>query len=88
MGKEKISKTEKKPMRDVSEESTARSLTSDLAKSGIEVSKKTITRSATLQPLDCKVADQKNLIDTLKSAQCMLRTSWRKDYAYWKHTNA
>lgn len=45
MGKEKISKTEKKPMKDVSEESTARSLTSDLAKSGIEVSKKTITRN-------------------------------------------
>lgn len=45
MGKEKISKTEKKPMKDVSEESTARSLTSDLAKSG----------------MDCKVADQKNL---------------------------
>lgn len=32
-------------MKDVSEESTARSLTSDLAKSGIEVSKKTITRN-------------------------------------------
>lgn len=84
MGKEKISKTEKKPMKDVSEESTARSLTSDLAKSGIEVSKKTITRNG-LQGCRPKKTYR---IDTLKAAQCMLRTSWRKDYTYWKHTNA
>ena len=88
--KRKFSKTlERKLVRDVSKDprTTAKTLVNDLTKSGIVVSKKTITRALHRNGLrGCRtrktpLLQKRHLKARLKYAKDKLE----KDYAYWKH---